>query len=262
MSIARLGSIFRRPMPVGQAVMDDNRKLVLDIERRGFLRGTLSLGSLVMLTGCDAGHEGSVQSALRAVSEFNDAVQAALFRPDHLAPTYAPEDVAMPPRFNAYYPRSEVRPVAASTWKLELAGRVSDKTAWTVDKLWDQPHQEMIIKHICVEGWDYVGRWSGVPLRRFLEAIGADTRARYVAFKCADDYTGSIDMATALHPQTLLATHYAGAPLEDPFGFPLRLRTATKLGYKNPKWITAIEVTNEKPGGFWEDRGFNWFGGI
>ena len=150
MSIARLGSIFRRPMPVGQAVMDDNRKLVLDIERRGFLRGTLSLGSLVMLTGCDAGHEGSVQSALRAVSEFNDAVQAALFRPDHLAPTYAPEDVAMPPRFNAYYPRSEVRPVAASTWKLELAGRVGDKTPWTIDRIWEQPHREMIIKHICV----------------------------------------------------------------------------------------------------------------
>ena len=78
----------------------------------------------------------------------------------------------------------------------------------------------------------------------FLERIGADLTAKYVAFRCADDYYGSIDMASALHPQTLLATKYAGETLPDPFGFPLRLRTAVKLGFKNPKWITAIEVTN------------------
>ena len=95
-----------------------------------------------------------------------------------------------------------------------------------------------------------------------LERVGADLTAKYVAFKCADDYTGSIDMATALHPQTILATKYAREPITDPFGFPLRLRTATKLGFKNPKWITSIEVTNRYPGGYWEDRGFNWFSGI
>ncbi|TBW33435.1 molybdopterin-binding protein [Siculibacillus lacustris] len=262
MTIQRLGSIFRRPTPIGQAVFDDNRKLVASIDRRGLLRGSLSLGSLVMLTGCDVGHEGSVQSALRAVSEFNDAVQAALFRPDHLAPTYALDQVAHPPRYNAFYGIGDVRPVAASTWKLELAGRIGNKTPWTVAQMYDLPETELIAKHICVEGWDYVGHWKGVSLRLFLERIGADTKARYLAFKCADDYTGSIDMATALHPQTILATRYGDDPIGDPFGFPLRLRTATKLGYKNPKWITAIEVTNTKPGGYWEDRGFNWFGGI
>jgi len=101
-----------------------------------------------------------------------------------------------------------------------------------------------------------------VNLREFLERIGADLTAKYVSFKCADDYYGSIDMATALHPQTILATKYAREPITDPFGFPLRLRTATKLGFKNPKWITEIEVTNEYRGGYWEDRGFNWFSGI
>ncbi len=65
-------------------------------------------------------------------------------------------------------------------------------------------------------------------------------------------------MATALHPQTLLATKYARETLADPFGYPLRLRTSTKLGFKNPKWITAIEVTNTYPGGYWENLGFNW----
>ena len=91
----------------------------------------------------------------------------------------------------------------------------------------------MIIRHICVEGWDYIGQWSGVNLRQFLERIGADLTAKYVAFHCADDYTESLDMATALHPQTILATKYAREPITDPFGFPLRLRTATKLGFKN-----------------------------
>jgi len=83
-----------------------------------------------------------------------------------------------------------------------------------------------------------------------------------VAFKTADDYPSSIDMATALHPQTLLAIQYGGDTLADPFGYPVRLRMATKLGYKNPKWITAIEVTNTYPGGYWEDKGFPWFAGI
>ena len=81
-------------------------------------------------------------------------------------------------------------------------------------------------------------------------------------FRTADDYPSSIDMATALHPQTLLATGYAGETLADPFGYPLRLRTSTKLGYKNPKWITSIAVTNIYPGGYWEQRGFPWFGGM
>ena len=69
-------------------------------------------------------------------------------------------------------------------------------------------------------------------------------------------------MATALHPQTILAMKYADETLADPFGYPVRLRMATKLGYKNPKWITAIEVTNTYTGGFWESRGFSWFAGI
>ncbi|HEX3984343.1 MAG TPA: molybdopterin-dependent oxidoreductase, partial [Acidisoma sp.] len=107
-----------------------------------------------------------------------------------------------------------------------------------------------------------IGGWSGVLLRTFLERVGADLRAPYVAFKTADNYPSSIDMATALHPQTMLALQYGGQTLADPFGFPMRLRMATKLGYKNPKWVTAIEVTNTYPGGFWESKGFPWFGGL
>ena len=255
-------SAFRPKVGIDQSVLESNKALLADIGRRGILRGSLSLGALAMLTGCDVTNGSAVQSVLRAVSSFNDSFQQFLFRPNHLAPTYSEAEVVKPPRFNAYYDVNDVDPVNGATWKLELAGRIADKQPWNVQRFSTLPEQEWIIRHICVEGWDYIGQWSGVNLRHFLEVVGADLKAKYVAFKCADDYTGSIDMATALHPQTILATKYAREPITDPFGFPLRLRTATKLGFKNPKWITAIEVTNVYPGGYWEDRGFNWFAGI
>ena len=252
-----------RPLRLPDAkILDDHRGLIRSLERRGILRGGLSLGALTMLTGCDIGDTTSVGQALRAVSAFNDRVQQAIFDPTKLAPEYPSSMVLKPPRFNAYYEIEQVKPVDGATWQLELAGLIDDKRPWTREQIATLPEREMIIRHICVEGWDYIGQWSGVPLRTFLERVGADLRAQYVAFKTADAYPSSIDMATALHPQTLLATKYAGETMADPFGYPLRLRTSTKLGFKNPKWITAIEVTNTYPGGYWEDRGFNWFSGL
>ena len=255
-------SLFRPPRPIDQNVLTENRKLVEAIDRRGVLRGTLTLGALTLLTGCNVSEEPAVQSALRAVSAWNDGVQSLLFRGTHLAPTFSPSQVVKPARFNAYYDISEVRPVDGATWKLELAGRIADKRPWTAQQIYQLPEQELIIRHICVEGWDYIGQWSGPNLRAFFERIGADLSAKYVYFICNDDYTESIDMAAALHPQTILATKYAGEPLADPFGYPLRLRTSTKLGYKNAKWIKAIEVSNDFRETFWSEQGFNWFAGI
>jgi DMSO/TMAO reductase YedYZ molybdopterin-dependent catalytic subunit len=255
-------SIFRPKHGVDQTVLDENKKLIAEIDRRKILRGAVSLGALTMLTGCNVTDKNAVQAVLQAVSRFNDRVQELIFRPNHLVPTYTEAEVVKPPRFNAYYDVEDVRPLNGATWNLELGGLIDDKRSWTVQQINALPEQELIIRHICVEGWDYIGQWSGVNFRHFLERIGADLKAKYIAFRCADDYTSSIDMATALHPQTILATKYAKQPIADPFGFPLRLRTATKLGFKNPKWITAIEVTNTYPGGYWEDKGFNWHSGI
>lgn len=255
-------SLFRPAQVPDRAMLREHRALIQSIERRGVLRGTLSLGALAMLGGCDLSEPAAVQQTLRAISAFNDRVQAALFDPNKLAPTYPESMVLKPPRFNAFYEIEDVKPVDGATWTLELAGLIADKKPWTAAQIESLPQREVIIRHICVEGWDYIGQWSGVPLRTFLERVGADLSAKYVAFKCADDYHGSIDMPSALHPQTLLATKYAREKLADPFGYPLRLRTSTKLGFKNPKWITAIEVTNTYPGGYWEDLGFNWFSGL
>jgi len=255
-------SPFRPKTAPNPAILDDHRPLIRSLERRGLLRGGLSLGALRLLTGCDVNSPQSVEDALSWVSAWNDRVQAALFDPNKLAPTYPASMILKPPKFNAYFDITDLKPVDGRTWKLELAGLIADKRPWTAAQIAALPETSMVIRHVCVEGWDYIGGWSGPTLRSFLERIGADLRAKYVAFKTADDYPSSIDMATALHPQTLLATKYAGETLADPFGYPLRLRMATKLGYKNPKWITAIEVTNKYPGGYWESLGENWFGGI
>jgi DMSO/TMAO reductase YedYZ molybdopterin-dependent catalytic subunit len=255
-------SIFRSKQGIDQGILHEHRKLIEKIDRRNVLRGALSLGALTLLSGCDVSENAHMQTFLRAFSEWNDRVQGFIFRPNHLAPTYPESQVVKPSRFNAHYDIEDVMPVDGKTWKLELAGRINDKRPLTIEELYRFPEQEMIIKHICVEGWDYIGQWSGVNLRTFFERVGADTTAKYVAFRCADGYTESLDMATALHPQTMLATKYARAPIGDPFGFPLRLRTATKLGFKNAKWVNSIEVTNDFPDTYYRKEGFNWFAGI
>jgi DMSO/TMAO reductase YedYZ molybdopterin-dependent catalytic subunit len=258
----RTPSILSPHKPVARDAIRQSRAVVEHFNRRKLLRGALSLSALTLLTGCDVSEEDSVQKALRAVSSWNDGVQAAIFRPDHLAPTFSPSQVVKPPRFNAYYDIERVKPVDGATWQLELAGLIKDKRPWTAQQIYQLPEQELIIRHICVEGWDYIGQWSGPNLRAFLTRIGADLTAKYVYFICNDNFTESIDMATALHPQTILATKYAGDPITDPFGYPLRLRTSTKLGYKNAKWIKAIEVTNTFRETFWSKQGENWFAGI
>ena len=171
-------SLFRPNDVPDPALLDGHRALVRSIERRGLICGGLSLGALTMLAGCDFNTPGSVEAALRKVSAFNDQVQALIFDPGKLAPTYPESMVLKPPRFNAYYDITDVKPVDGRDWRLELAGLVDDKVPWTAQRIAALPEQEEIIRHICVEGWDYIGQWSGVPLRSFLERIGADTRAK------------------------------------------------------------------------------------
>lgn len=232
------------------------------VERRLLLRGGLSLGALSLLAGCDLSSDDSlIDRALWAMLRFNDRVQAALFDPNRLAPTYSRADITHPFRFNAYYPMDKIRTVDPAKWKLEVGGLVDDDTPWTLQRLRALPQESQITRHICVEGWSQIGEWSGVPLRHFLKAVGADTRAKYVAFDCFDDYSSSIDMASALHPQTILALDFEEAALTPVWGAPLRLRIPTKLGFKNPKYIASITITNDYPGGYWEDQGYNWFSG-
>jgi DMSO/TMAO reductase YedYZ molybdopterin-dependent catalytic subunit len=234
---------------------------VENLERRLFLRQGLSVGALALLSGCDLTDDESVQRVLWAMSRWNDRAQAWLFDSNRLAPEYPESRIVRPFRYNGYYPESEVPLIDGSAYKLELAGMVERKTPWTLRELYALPQVTQVTRHICVEGWSEIGKWGGVRLSEFLKRVGADTTAKYVGFQCADDYYGSIDMATALHPQTIMAFDWDGGRLPPKYGYPMKIRIPTKLGFKNPKLVTAMFVTNEYPGGYWEDKGYNWFSG-
>jgi DMSO/TMAO reductase YedYZ molybdopterin-dependent catalytic subunit len=229
--------------------------------RRNLVERGFSLGALTLLTGCDISDNNAVQSLLARFSRWNDRVQAALFSDRRLAPTF-PESMAVKNfRYNAWYGPNLAPRLQAADFRLLLSGKISNKKPWTVAELYALPQVTQITRHVCVEGWSMIGKWTGTPFRTFLERVGADTTARYVGFECADGYYEGIDMPTALHPQTLMAFKLSDEILPYEHGFPFKLRIPTKLGFKNPKFITTIYVTDKRPRGFWTDRGYNWFSG-
>ena len=243
------------------SLKDQPRAQIASLERRLFLGRGLSLGALTMLSGCNVTDQEGVQKVLSAMSRWNDRVQGWIFDPNRLAPEFPESAITKPFPFNAFYSMAEVPRVDAASYQLEVSGLVREKKAWTLPELYGLPQISQVTRHICVEGWSAIGKWSGVRFSEFLQRVGADLTAKYVGFKCADKYYTSIDMPTALHPQTLLTFSFADQILPAEFGFPMKLRIPTKLGFKNPKHITAMYLTNEYPGGYWEDQGYNWFSG-
>src|SRR5215218_6644714 len=155
-------------------LIKDAAKLLPDPARRHFLRGTASLGALAFLTGCDIVDGPSAEKALRVVSRFNDRAQGWLFNPNRLAPTYPESAITRPFPFNAYYPESEAPEVHEETYRLVLDGLVADKAPWTLERLYALPQETQITRLVCVEGWSTIGKWTGTPLRHFLERVGAD----------------------------------------------------------------------------------------
>jgi DMSO/TMAO reductase YedYZ molybdopterin-dependent catalytic subunit len=257
-------SRIRRAIPGvdPQLLIKEAASVAPDPTRRLFLRGAASLGTLTFLTGCNVVDGFSAEKVLRRISAFNDGAQALLFNPNKLAPTYPESAITRPFPFNGYYDESEAPEVDGATYMFEVGGLVDDKRPWSLEKLHALPQETQITRHICVEGWSAIGKWSGVRLSDFLRRVGADTRAKYVWFQCAEGYSNTIDMATALHPQTQLTFKFDDEILPRKYGFPMKCRMPTKLGFKNPKYVIAMHVTNKDLGGYWEDQGYNWFSGL
>ena len=239
----------------------DATRLMPDLTRRRFIAGGASLGALTMLTGCDVVDSDAAEDVLKHVSKFNDAVQAAIFNPNTLAPTYPESAVTRPFPFNAYYSLDEAPDIDGDDYRFEVSGLVENKKAWTLAELYALPQVKQVTRHICVEGWSAIGSWTGTPLHHFLKLIGADTSAKYCWFRCAEGYTSPIDMPTALHPQTHMTFRFADEILPRAYGYPMKIRIPTKLGFKNPKYVVAMEITNDYMGGYWEDQGYNSFSG-
>jgi DMSO/TMAO reductase YedYZ molybdopterin-dependent catalytic subunit len=257
-------SIFRKSITGidKKLLVRDAVKLMPDLSRRRFITGGASLGALTLLTGCEVSDSYSAESLLAQMSKFNDKVQAALFNPNTLAPTFAESAITRPFPFNAFYTIDDAPDVDGKEWELEVAGLVENKKPWKLDELYALPQDKQITRHICVEGWSAIGSWTGARLGDFLTRIGADKRAKYVWFRCAEGYTTTIDMQTAMHPQTQMTFKFDDQILPKAYGFPMKVRIPTRLGFKNPKYVVSLEVTNDHKGGYWEDQGYNDYSGL
>ncbi|MGA9471514.1 MAG: molybdopterin-dependent oxidoreductase [Terriglobales bacterium] len=200
---------------------------------------------------------------LKAGLGFSDWASARLFRSGHLAPTFADSDVAPFDKFPINDYDVDDPQVDFDRWTLTVSGAVRKPGDYTLAQIQALPKFTQNTRHVCIEGWDVIGNFSGVRLADFLKAIGADPTAKFVTVACADDYYESIDMATARHPQSLLCYEMYGRPLTREHGAPLRLSIPTKIGYKQAKYLTDLKVTNvlEKIG-YWEDQGYSEFYGL
>ncbi len=232
-----------------------------DLSRRAVLTGLAGLATGGGALATQILSPSLSAPALNAMSRWNDRVQGALFDADPV-PQYDTAQITSPFPFNGIYPPSLAPDVDPAAWRLDVSGRVTRPLSLSLDALRRLPAAAQTTRLICIEGWSAIGRWAGPSLPDILKAAGADRAARYVAIHCADGYWTSLDMASALHPQTILALDFLDRPLPRAFGQPARLRIPTKLGFKNAKHVTALKVTNDWVGGYWEDQGYNWFAGI
>lgn len=194
----------------------------------------------------------------------SDAASELVFRHSSMAQEFRNSDVAPFEKFPYNFWDVADPGIDLDAWTLRVGGRVARPGDYRLADLQRLPRHEQNTRHVCVEGWDVIGNFGGTRLSEVLAMVGADASAKYLYFECGDDYYQSIDMASAVHPQTLACWEMYGRPLSRGHGAPLRIVIPTKLGYKQPKYVEKIVVTNVLSGrrGYWEDQGYSWHGGL
>jgi DMSO/TMAO reductase YedYZ molybdopterin-dependent catalytic subunit len=235
------------------------------IDRRGFLSLGLAggLSSVVAACGWDGGN--AVRPLLLDVSRLNDWVgEKILFSQQRLAPQYRAAERTVLAQFPSYFISSTLPMLAdPKAWRLRVSGLVREPLTLSLDELRAMPRTTYTVKHHCVEGWSAIATWHGVPVSAIAERSGMLPQARYVRFDSFDsEYFNGWDLASAMHPQTILAYGMNDNPLPPSHGAPLRLYAPTKLGYKMTKYLVSVTFTAERPGGYWEDQGYPWFAGV
>ncbi|MEO8715483.1 MAG: molybdopterin-binding protein [Acetobacteraceae bacterium] len=258
----------------------------MSLMRRRLVTGALGGGAILGLSGCDRlSQSAGFMRGLDSVEALNLWLQRQLMPRPALAREYRPEQISHDFRANGSTDPDDpaYRQLAANgfaAWRLQVDGLVERTLALSLEDLRAMPSRTQITRHDCVEGWSCIGQWQGPTLVAVLNIAQLRPSARYIVFHCADtleqtlDGTGryyeSIDLDDAVHPQTILAHAMNGAPLSVPHGAPLRVRIERQLGYKMAKYIMRIEVVDGNGlarigrgrGGFWEDRGYEWYAGI
>ena len=226
------------------------------ISRRKFLTGT---AAFTLLAGCER-HPASAFAPL--MRGWNENFERLVFSPNRLAPEL-PEAEQTPEKDFPCFFRSPSIPVAPANWSLRVGGLIKHPVVLTLDQIKELPATEMRVRHYCVDGWTAVASWRGVRVSEIARLAGLDPRVKFAEFRSFDqDYRSGWDLASAMHPQTLLAYEMNGHPIGAGHGAPLRLYSAVKLGYKSVKYLTEIIFLPNKTGGYWEDRGFEWFAGV
>ena len=233
------------------------------LDRRAFVQLAVAGGAASLAAACGWDGGNAIRPGLLDISRVNDWVgEKILFSPTRLARTYSPaERSAMLPSYfiSAMMPML----VNPSAWRLRVDGLVRQPLELSVDDLMRMPPMSYTVKHTCVEGWSAIATWHGVPVSAIMEYCRPLPAARYINFVSFDSgYSNGWDLASALHPQTILAYGMNDQPLTPAHGAPLRLYSPTKLGYKLTKYLVSMTFTERRPGGYWEDQGYPWFGGI
>jgi len=230
------------------------------LRRRHFLQLSGLSSISLLLGGCGTPLYDDIVN--KASEPFNQRVEALLFNPQKPAPEF-PASAIEPNALlvNTFDSTPELDP---ATFRLVIDGEVNHPLSLSMAELQRMPLTSMIIRHVCVEGWAAIVQWGGVRLRDLMYLAQPKANARYVYFESADNYYESWDLASAVHPQTLMAYQKNGQPLSVENGAPIRLASPIKLGYKQSKWVTRITLVNHLPPkkGYWEDQGYEWYGGL
>lgn len=240
------------------------------------------------LSGCDAfdflqDRDNGVRNVLEGANGLTYRAQRLIAGRASLAQEFSEADIRQPQRPNGVTaPDDDTYKGLLSNqfadWRLKVDGLVEKPLSLSREQLMAMPARTQITRHDCVEGWSCIAKWTGVPLALVLDQTVVKPEARYVVFHCLDTierslsgevkYYGSIDLVDARHPQTILAYGMNGMPLPVENGAPLRVRVERQLGYKMPKYVHKIELVDGLnsmglgKGGYWEDRGYDWYGGI
>jgi DMSO/TMAO reductase YedYZ molybdopterin-dependent catalytic subunit len=227
------------------------------LARRKFL---IACASASLLAGCDGAHP--VTTFLRGMKVWNGQFEQLLFSPKHLAPGLPPSATTPEDALPIYFISNSI-PAVPGHWALKVGGMVARPTVFSLAQIQTLPRTEMRVRHHCVEGWSAVASWFGVRLSEIAKFVGPSRQVRYVEFRSYDsNYWSSWDLASALHPQTLLAYGMNNHALGPEHGAPLRVYSAVKLGYKMVKYLTEVNFLSHQTSGYWENQGYDWFGGV
>ncbi|MDF5715701.1 MAG: molybdopterin-dependent oxidoreductase [Rhizonema sp. NSF051] len=219
----------------------------------------LSATSLLM-SGCGARLFDDV--AQKTFEPLNQSIEALILNPQKPVPEFPVS--AIEPKALLVNTFNSIPDIDPKTYRLIIDGEVNHPMQLSITDIQKMPLTSMVIRHVCVEGWSAIVQWGGVRLRDLISLALPKKNARFVYFKSADGYYESWDMPSSLHPQTLMAYQKNGQPLSDDNGAPLRLASPIKLGYKQSKWVTRITLVNRltPSKGYWEDQGYEWYGGL